>query len=135
LDPSEAMLARCADVAARRVNGRLEALPFEDGAFDIVTCAWALETAPDVTRAVHELCRVVRPGGVLLLAFCADAPAGAPAAWLMRQSILWRGAGRFLSRDRVVSAIDRFDGFTVRPVPAAGPAAAVLARRHPTWSN
>ncbi|MEL6209040.1 MAG: methyltransferase domain-containing protein, partial [Pseudomonadota bacterium] len=31
LDPSEEMLARCADIPANRMNGRLEALPFRDG--------------------------------------------------------------------------------------------------------
>ena len=129
LDPSDAMLARCADIPAQQVMGRLEALPFEDGEFDIVTCAWALETVPHPERALRELCRVVRPGGVLCLAFCAKAPAREPAAWLMRQAIMWRGTGRFLSREHVIHTIRRSGEFEVRPIPSGGPAAAVLARR------
>lgn len=129
LDPSDAMLARCTDIPARQIKGRLEALPFDDGEFDIVTCAWALETVPHPDDALRELCRVVRPGGVLCLAFCANAPAREPAAWLMRQAIMWRGSGRFLSREHVIHTIRRSGEFEVRPVPNSGPAAAVLAKR------
>jgi ubiquinone/menaquinone biosynthesis C-methylase UbiE len=131
LDPSDAMLARCADLPVQRVNGRLEALPFRDGAFDIVTCAWALETSPDLDAALSELIRVVGPGGVLCLAFCAETPARAPFAWLMRQAILWRGTGRFLLVERVVEVLCQSGRFDVRRIPSEGPAAALIARRLP----
>lgn len=129
LDPSEAMLSRCSDLSARRVKGRLEALPFTDGEFDMVTCAWALETVLDLRTAVSELCRVVRPGGILCLIFCAEAPAGALGAWLLRQAILWRGTGQFLSRTVVCEAIRANGPFEVRAIPNRGPAAALVARR------
>ncbi|MEM7530317.1 MAG: methyltransferase domain-containing protein [Pseudomonadota bacterium] len=131
LDPSGAMLARCSDIAAMKINGRLEDLPFEDGVFDIVTCAWALETVADPDMALSELCRVVRPGGMLCLAFCAALPARRVAGWMMRRAITWRGTGRFLSRERVVHALRRSGEFDVRIVPSTGPAAALLARRRP----
>lgn len=51
-DPSQAMLARCADLPVRRSLSRLEDLPFQDGAYAIVTCAWALETVPDPIEAL-----------------------------------------------------------------------------------
>ncbi|MEM8792357.1 MAG: methyltransferase domain-containing protein [Pseudomonadota bacterium] len=129
LDPSDAMLTRCSDLPVQRVNGRLEAMPFADDEFDMVTCAWALETAPNPEIALRELCRVVRPGGVLCLAFCAMTPTRAPAAWLMRQTILWRGTGQFLSRERVAEEIHASGEFEVRTIPNHGPAAALLARR------
>lgn len=129
LDPSDAMLARCADLQARKVTGRLEALPFVDDAFELVTCAWALETAQDSKTAIRELCRIVRPGGVLCLIFCAQAPTRAIGAWLLRQSILLRGSGRFLSRDDVIDNIQGVGGFQIRTIPNRGPAAALLARR------
>lgn len=129
LDPSEAMLRACADIAAWKVKGGLEALPFEDGAFDIVTCAWALETVGDMEGALAELARVVRPGGVLCLAFCARRPPGGLTAWWMRQSITWQGAGRFLESDGVRAALERTGAFDVRTVPHRGPATALLARR------
>ncbi len=129
LDPSEAMLARCVDIAAPKIKGRLEALPFKDGTFDIVTCAWALETVPNPTLALAELCRVVRPGGVLCLAFCAHVPARGLTDSLMRQALLYRGTGQFLSRKHVIETIENIAGFDVRAIPSNGPAATLLAKR------
>ncbi|NOE18448.1 methyltransferase domain-containing protein [Ruegeria atlantica] len=129
LDPSAAMLARCADIPVPKIQGRLESLPFEDGTFDLVTCAWALETVPDPHLALSELCRVVRAGGALCLAFCADEPARGLAGSLMRQALLFRGTGRFMSRSRLMQAIERFENFEVRAIPSHGPASTLLARR------
>ena len=42
-------------------------LPFPDDTFDAVTCLETLEFTPRPQRALDELVRVVRPGGVLLL--------------------------------------------------------------------
>lgn len=47
--------------------GDAEALPFRDGAFDIVTCRHAAHHFPDLARALAEMARVVRPGGRVLL--------------------------------------------------------------------
>lgn len=129
LDPSAAMLARCADIPVPKIQGRLDSLPFEDGTFDLVTCAWALETVPDPHLALTELCRVVRAGGALCLAFCADEPARGLADGLMRQALLFRGTGRFMSRSRLMQAIGRFENFEVRAIPSHGPASTLLARR------
>lgn len=129
LDPSEAMLARCADIPVPRVKGRLEALPFKDEVFDIVTCVWALETVPNPKLALAELCRVTRPGGVLCLVFCADMPSRGLTDRLMRRALLVRGTGQFLSRQHVVQTIERSAGFEVRTIPSNGPAATLLAKR------
>lgn len=43
-----------------------ERLPFDDDAFDVVTCLEALEFLPDPRAALREMCRVLRPGGLLL---------------------------------------------------------------------
>jgi len=73
LDSSRLMLTQAAqntrDLADRLTLVWLEAtlLPFEDGAFDAVTCMEALEFMPDTRRALSELVRVLRPGGVLLV--------------------------------------------------------------------
>ena len=129
LDSSDAMLARCSDTEARQVKARLEALPFEPGRFDIVTCAWALETVPCPEVALRELCRVVRHGGILCLTFCAEMPAHHLTEWVMRQAITWRGTGQFLSRGQVMDTLRRSRDFEVRAVPSNGPATTVLARR------
>jgi ubiquinone/menaquinone biosynthesis C-methylase UbiE len=49
------------------VAGDVEALPFKDGAFDVVTCRIAAHHFADVATAVREVRRVLRPGGSFLL--------------------------------------------------------------------
>ncbi|MAI48008.1 MAG: methyltransferase domain-containing protein [Hyphomicrobiaceae bacterium TMED74] len=129
LDPSQAMLERCIDTNARQVNGRLETLPFESQTFDVVTCAWALETAQDQELALRELCRVVRRRGVFCLVFCAEKPTRDLAEWLSRLAVTLRGTGQFLSCELVINILRRSGEFEVRAVPTNGPAAALLARR------
>jgi SAM-dependent methyltransferase len=51
--------------ALRAVNGNLEALPFKSGSFDIVMSRGALPAIADPARAVKELLRVCKPGGLL----------------------------------------------------------------------
>jgi SAM-dependent methyltransferase len=48
------------------LHGSLEAIPVEDASFDVVLCLQVLEHVPDPAAAVHELRRVVRPGGRVL---------------------------------------------------------------------
>jgi SAM-dependent methyltransferase len=49
---------------ARVVRGDATAMPFADGAFDRVIAAEVLEHIPGDQRALHEIARVLRPGGV-----------------------------------------------------------------------
>lgn len=49
------------------VAGDAGALPFRDGSFDVVTCRTAAHHFPDVSAAVRQIHRVLRPGGSLLL--------------------------------------------------------------------
>lgn len=49
------------------------AMPFKDGEFDALWTIWVLEHIPNPESALHEMRRVVKPGGLLLLApawFC-----------------------------------------------------------------
>lgn len=51
------------------VNGSAEALPFKSGVFDLVVSASVLQWVSDLSAAIREMCRVVRPGGDLCVAF------------------------------------------------------------------
>ena len=49
-------------------EGDAHRLDFPDGSFDTVLCTFSLCAIPDERRAVAEMRRVLRPGGLLLLA-------------------------------------------------------------------
>jgi ubiquinone/menaquinone biosynthesis C-methylase UbiE len=50
----------------------ITSIPEPDASFDAILCVEVLEHVPDPVAAVHELARLVRPGGVLILTapFC-----------------------------------------------------------------
>ena len=47
------------------VNGRAEALPFPDAAFDALTFTYLFRYVDDPQATLNELARVVRPGGLV----------------------------------------------------------------------
>jgi SAM-dependent methyltransferase len=49
-------------------HARIEELPFDDGAFDVVISNGVVNLSPDKRRAFTEAARVLRPGGRLALA-------------------------------------------------------------------
>jgi ubiquinone/menaquinone biosynthesis C-methylase UbiE len=74
MDLSPAMLEIARERATRlgrdvdlRV-GNAQRLEFEDASFDTVVCTFGLCAVPDDGGAVDEMVRVLRPGGLLLLA-------------------------------------------------------------------
>lgn len=48
--------------------GSVNALPFEDDAFDCVTCQTVLIHVSDASSAIREMVRVCRPGGIVIAA-------------------------------------------------------------------
>ncbi len=131
VDRSSEMLRNCADLPVRIVQAEVEALPFADKSFDIVTCAWALEATRDPIRSLEELCRVVRPGGTLCVAFCSDHKTGVLLDIAMRKAVEIRRTGTFLAKDELTSIIEAKGEYHVRLVPTRGPVSAFFARRFP----
>ena len=70
VDPAEASVEVAADHARRSgldITYRVaagEALPFDDGQFDLVYCCDVLEHVADARSVIAESARVLRPGGV-----------------------------------------------------------------------
>ena len=88
LDATEAMLEEARKLAARGglhnvtwQRGSVYALPFADGAFDIVSCRYAFHHLLEPVRALAEMVRVCRDGGRVVLcdAFASDDPGKAAA--------------------------------------------------------
>ncbi len=67
-----AVKARPTDAVGRPLTGRrnfvagdMLALPFGESCFDVVTTGYGLRNVPDVSAAIHEIHRVLVPGGRL----------------------------------------------------------------------
>jgi demethylmenaquinone methyltransferase / 2-methoxy-6-polyprenyl-1,4-benzoquinol methylase len=96
------------------VEGRAEALPFEDAAFDHLTFTYLLRYVDDPAATMRELARVVKPGGrVAMVEFGLPGGAWRPAWWLYTRiglpvagrvvSTKWSAVGAFLG-----PSIERF---------------------------
>lgn len=90
VDLSAAMVQVAADnlatvgvkLVGRQANA--ERLPFTNGEFNLVMAAHMLEHLPEPTRALGELMRVLKPGGVLLLLI------NQPTFWTQWIQLRWR---------------------------------------------
>jgi ubiquinone/menaquinone biosynthesis C-methylase UbiE len=93
----------------------VDALPFDDGAFDAVVSTLVLCSVPDVERALAEVRRVLRPGGKLLfLEHVAADDRPDRLAWQRRLEPLWmRISGNCHLTRRTGEAI-RAAGFRVQ---------------------
>jgi ubiquinone/menaquinone biosynthesis C-methylase UbiE len=121
-EPDPAMLAKLAPrmkaCPAPQIEARaaaVDALPFDDGAFDAVVSTLVLCSVPDVERALAEVRRVLRPGGKLLfLEHVAADDRPDRLAWQRRLEPLWmRISGNCHLTRRTGEAI-RAAGFRVQ---------------------
>jgi len=88
LDLSTEMLEGCERGAGvRLVRGDMAALPFAEGSMAVVFCRSALHHVDDEIAVLHQIARVLEPGGRLILAEPAnDNPlARAARAWVKRR--------------------------------------------------
>lgn len=116
LDQSPAMVELCASrlrdiCAAEPVVGDVEALPFPSGRFDVAICVGSLDYT-EKSKAINELSRVTREGGLVVVTMLNPFNPTRLAEWIL----LWPSL-------RLLGAIERMFG-----VPAA--------RRHASpWSG
>jgi SAM-dependent methyltransferase len=68
LEPALLQLARERAPEIDFVTADAAALPFDDGAFDVVLSLFGVMYAPDHARAARELVRVSKPGGRIVIA-------------------------------------------------------------------
>jgi ubiquinone/menaquinone biosynthesis C-methylase UbiE len=70
IDPTLALMnvAHARDATGAYALGVAERLPFGDASFDLVVSYLSLIDIPDITLAIPEMARVLRPGGRLLIA-------------------------------------------------------------------
>lgn len=99
---------------ARFVEGRIDDLPFDAGAFDVVISNGVINLSVDKTRVFADAARVLRPGGRIVIA---DIVSGRPLKERTRRNVdLWAAciAGA-IPRASYFEAIDSA-GFAVQDV-------------------
>jgi SAM-dependent methyltransferase len=102
IDISHAMLRRARSrLKSNRpdlISADLARLPFDDQAFDCVTCGYVLEHLPDARTGLAEMARVMKPDARMLLFTTEDSFSG---AWTSR---LW--ACRTYNRREILKTCD-----------------------------
>lgn len=101
VDASAGMLEQAGDLGDRKLQADLTDLPFADQTFDVVVCAWVIETVPDPKAVVTELLRVLKADGHLLYTFCSlpDGVLSRAATVLFRNRVTEGFAGEFLDAE------------------------------------
>ncbi|GHH33525.1 methyltransferase domain-containing protein [Lentzea cavernae] len=72
VDLSREALRQAGKRGVSTIEADVLAVPLPDGCADVVVAGEILEHVPDLTGAVAEACRVLRPGGLLVLDTLAD---------------------------------------------------------------
>ncbi|HEY7287961.1 MAG TPA: ubiquinone/menaquinone biosynthesis methyltransferase [Vicinamibacterales bacterium] len=103
LDVTRRMIQLARDKHGARVRflvGDMLALPFPSASFDIVTTGYGLRNVPDLTTAIGEIQRVLKPGGVILsLDFNRPSSRVVRTAYLMYLDLVGGVLGFILHRD------------------------------------
>ena len=80
-------------------EGDAQDLPFSDARFDSAVCTYSLCSVPDVSRAISEMKRVLKPGGRLILLDHIRSSAK-PIFWFQRlvEAVTSRTEGEYMTR-------------------------------------
>jgi SAM-dependent methyltransferase len=103
--------ARGLAVRVELQQGSAEALPFDASAFDTIVTTFVLCSIPNLTLALGEMRRVLRPGGRLRFAEHGLASDPRIARWQKRLNPMWRRFSCGCNMDRPISQLVQGAGF------------------------
>lgn len=122
LEPSPRLLSMARNAAAGRrggtelVEGSAEQIPLEAESIDTIVTTWTLCSIPDVTRALAEMRRVLRPHGTLLFVEHGRAPDPGVQRWQDRLTPLWKRIGGGCHLNRPVRHLIEQAGFRIERI-------------------
>jgi len=116
LEPSTVMAARARERGIKVDQGTAEALPYEDGSFDLTLMVTAICFVDDPSATARELFRVLKPGGRAVMGFVdQDSPLGEVYETFKEQNVFYKDA-TFYGADEVTTLLTRvgFELLSVR---------------------
>ena len=119
LDPSEELLAM-ARKKSRAITFPIdflahtgEEIPMDDSCIDTVVMTWTLCTIPDPAKALREMRRVLKPGGMLLFAEHGLAPETRVQGWQQFLNPLWSRITGGCNLNRKMDELIQASGFRI----------------------
>ena len=107
VEPSEVMLEKARARGVEMRMGAAEELPLEDGAFDYTLMVTAICFLDDIDRAMEEIRRVLKPGGLALFGFVDRAsPLGQLYLQYKDEDVFYSRA-TFKSAEEVIAALEK----------------------------
>lgn len=117
LEPSEGMrklaapAAEAAPFEVRFLDLPGEEIPLEDASVDSIVLTYTLCTIPDGARALEQMRRVLKPGGVLLFSEHGQAPDASVRKWQNRINPIWKVIGGGCHINRPIGTMIESAGF------------------------
>lgn len=119
LDPSPQLLTMAQEATrwvatpVRLFEGTAEAIPLENESVDTVVTTWTMCSIPDITRALCEVRRVLKPCGCLLFVEHGRAPEPGVRWWQDRLTPLWKRLGGGCHLNRAIGPLIESAGFRI----------------------
>ena len=121
LDPSPKLLSMARETIRSRalpfpvelLQASAEAIPLRSGSLDTVVTTWTLCTIPNVTSALAEMCRVLKPDGRFLFVEHGLSPDPAVRRWQDRLTPIWKRISGGCHLNRAISQLVQDAGFRI----------------------
>ncbi|MEK9281477.1 class I SAM-dependent methyltransferase [Bradyrhizobium sp. ISRA442] len=119
IDPSSKLLEIARDAGRRHashlelIEGSAEAIPLENASVDTVVTTWTMCSIPDVSRALSEARRILKPDGQLLFVEHGRAPEARVQWWQDHLTPPWKVIAGGCHLNRAIADLIRGNGFAV----------------------
>jgi ubiquinone/menaquinone biosynthesis C-methylase UbiE len=101
-------------IPIKLIEGSAESIPLEDRSVDTVVTTWTLCTIPDVSAALAEMRRILKPTGQLLLVEHGLAPDEKVRRWQHRLTPVWNRIAGGCQLNRPIAELVRDAGFQMQ---------------------